>query len=72
MSDELNSSLQSLGWFLSQANGQHGLVPSTSGIVVQDVNELLGLGVSGATNFQASMDNLYQQMGFGNLYKPHL
>lgn len=72
LSDELNSSFQSIGWFLSQANVQHDLVSSTSGFVVQDVNELSGLGVSRATNFQASMDNLYQQMGFGNLYKPHL
>ncbi|XP_052483004.1 uncharacterized protein LOC105788169 isoform X3 [Gossypium raimondii] len=59
---------ESIGWFLSQTNVQHGLVSSTSGFVVQDVNELSGLGVSGATNFQASMDNLYQQMGFGQYY----
>ncbi|PPD99699.1 hypothetical protein GOBAR_DD03262 [Gossypium barbadense] len=59
---------ESIGWFLSQANVQHDLVSSTSGFVVQDVNELSGLGVSRATNFQASMDNLYQQMGFGQYY----
>ncbi|PPS08679.1 hypothetical protein GOBAR_AA11963 [Gossypium barbadense] len=59
---------ESIGWFLSQTNVQHGLVSPTSGIVVQDVNELLGLGVSGATKFQAFMDNLYQQMGFGQYY----
>ncbi|XVF12918.1 hypothetical protein REPUB_Repub08aG0161500 [Reevesia pubescens] len=63
---------KSIEWFASQTNVQVDQVSGTSETVFQDANELLGLVATGTDNFQPSMADFYQQMGFGNYIPPPL